>query len=104
MPAAPIPDDSRSQHPPRPPKAPPEQTTDRSGSPPSPTEAYSGSLADRTPSNSSASGRPPNAAQECLDFLAPAEQPDELGRLGGYRVISILGAGAMGVVLEAEDP
>lgn len=38
------------------------------------------------------------------DFLAPAEQPDEIGRLGGFRVLSVLGAGAMGVVFQAEDP
>src|SRR5439155_2301481 len=30
--------------------------------------------------------------------------PDELGRLGPYRVLKVLGAGAMGVVFQAEDP
>ncbi len=29
-----------------------------------------------------------------LDFLAPPQQSDELGRLGSYRVLKVLGAGA----------
>jgi serine/threonine protein kinase len=38
-----------------------------------------------------------------IDFLRPAEGPGELGRLGDYRVLRILGAGSMGIVFEAED-
>jgi serine/threonine protein kinase len=37
-------------------------------------------------------------------FLAPAQGPDELGRLGPYLVRKVLGVGAMGVVFQAEDP
>jgi serine/threonine protein kinase len=36
-------------------------------------------------------------------FLAPPQRPDELGRLGPYRILKVLGTGAMGVVFQAED-
>ena len=38
-----------------------------------------------------------------FEFLAPPQQPGELGRLGDYRVLKPMGAGGMGLVFQAED-
>ena len=46
---------------------------------------------------------PETVDSELYDFLAPAEAADEIGRLGGYRIVQILGYGGMGVVFQAED-
>lgn len=37
-------------------------------------------------------------------LLRPAQEPDELGRLGGFRLLRLLGRGGMGMVFEADDP
>ncbi|MCY2946376.1 MAG: serine/threonine-protein kinase [Planctomycetota bacterium] len=37
-------------------------------------------------------------------FLRPSENPGEIGRLGGYTLLSVLGKGGMGMVFLAHDP
>ncbi len=41
---------------------------------------------------------------ELAAFLSPAQGQDEIGRVANYRVFKVLGAGGMGIVLQAEDP
>ncbi|MBM4073393.1 MAG: serine/threonine protein kinase [Planctomycetes bacterium] len=42
-------------------------------------------------------------AGETLSFLAPPQAADEIGRIGTFRVLKLLGAGGMGLVFQAED-
>ena len=46
----------------------------------------------------------PDPVADLLGRLAASDRPGDLGRLGGFRVVRVLGRGGMGAVFEADDP
>jgi TolB-like protein len=44
------------------------------------------------------------AVEQLLRLIEPPQGPDEVGRLGPYRILRVLGSGGMGIVLLGEDP
>jgi WD40 repeat protein len=63
-----------------------------------------GAEANTVPPSNTVAGNEVKLTQEVQQVLAPAQAAGELGRLGKYRVLKLLGQGGMGMVFQAEDP
>lgn len=74
--------------------------------PPDPAQATADTASERGPAVASDPNLPPQkqASAPGYEFLAAPQRPDEIGRLGSYRILQRLGQGAMGMVFRAEDP
>lgn len=70
---------------------------------PKPSARPTGSGAASSTKPSTAKSKPQDADAEHFDFLDPPKQPSEIGGLGKYRVLKVLGRGGMGTVFMAED-
>lgn len=46
----------------------------------------------------------PLTVRQVIESLLPTDDPDSLGRIDNFEVTGVIGSGAMGVVLKAEDP
>ncbi len=54
--------------------------------------------------NANFSLRPTGQADIPLNFLSPSHVPGQLGKLGSYGILEVIGRGAFGIVLRALDP
>ena len=73
--------------------------------PEAPPESPLGVLRGRRPDSTGAPGaadREPTQGVP-LEFLAPSDDPEKLGRLGPYEIVEVIGSGGMGIVLKGFD-